>query len=101
LHGKPNKPAVDFDTGDPLQLPVESLNVFASASFILSNQDRWHEWFRGLKEVLVPLQRERVCEAGSWDPDPLGDRVRATAIRCLTLMHYRCYYCRNVFQPKK
>ncbi len=103
LSRKPEKPAVEFPALDFTRLPPEALNVFASASFILAHQEAWHQWFRGLVDVLVPLQRreEKVCEAGSWDGQTFRDRVRATAIRTFTLEHYRCYYCRNPFREKK
>ena len=103
LHPKWEKAPVDFQTVDPLRLPVETLHIFACASFMLGDEERWHEWFRGLKEILVPLQKDaggRVCEAGSWDGDSVRERVRTTAIRSLTMMHYRCWYCRNVFRKK-
>jgi hypothetical protein len=95
-------PVVKFEKLEPLKLSPESLNVFASASFILGEQDRWHEWFQSLKKALAPLQRseEKVCEKGSWDGENFRDRVQATAIRCFTLEHYRCYYCRNPFRKK-
>jgi hypothetical protein len=102
LHGKREKPSMTLDMGDPLKTPVESLNTFASASFILGPEDGWHEWFKALKDVLLPLQREGKdgCEAGSWDGGTLRERIRVTAIRCLTLQHYRCWYCRNIFRNK-
>ena len=102
LHGTKEKPFVKLETDDPLQLPVEWLNIFASASFIRGQEDSWHEWFKRLKEVLLPLQREgrHGCEAGSWDGETLRDRIRVTAIRCLTIEHYRCWYCRSVFRKK-
>jgi hypothetical protein len=102
LQGKREKPSMKLELGDPLKIPVESLNTFASASFILGQKDRWHEWFKASKEALLPLQREGRdgCEAGSWDGDSLRERIRVTAIRCLTLQHYRCFYCRNVFRNR-
>ena len=102
LHGKPQKPAVEFKPLDLAKVPLEALNVFASASYILGDQELWHDWFRGLAGVLVPLQRveEKVCEAGSWDAETFRDRVRATAIRIFTLQHYHCFYCRNPFRKR-
>jgi len=102
LHGRRDKPTLAMETGDVRQVPAETLNVFASASFILGDEDRWHEWFRNLRDMLVPLQKNegRICEAGSWDGDSLRERLRATAVRCLTLQHYRCWYCRNPFRKR-
>lgn len=102
LHGKREKPSMKLEIGDPLKFPVEALNLFAGASFMLGREDRWHEWFKGLKDVLLPLQREGKdgCEAGSWDGGTLRERVRVTALRCLTIQHYRCWYCRNIFRGK-
>src|SRR6185503_4363513 len=99
----PDKPEVDFSKIEPLKLPVETLNVFATASFLLGDQEAWQEWFLSLRDVLVPHQRSeaKVCEAGSWDGETFRDRAQATALRCLTLEHYRCYYCRNPFRKKK
>jgi hypothetical protein len=103
LRRKPEEPAVEFKVSDLIQVPPEALNVFATASFILGNEERWHDWFRGLAGALGPLQRreEHICEAGSWDSGTFRDRVQATAIRTFTLQHYRCWYCRNPFRKKE
>jgi hypothetical protein len=100
---KPEKPKVEFEERDLAKVPLEALNVFVEANFILGDQEAWHKWFRGLVDVLVPLQRREdgVCEAGSWDGGAFRDRVRATAIRTFTLEHYRCFYCRNPFRKKE
>lgn len=102
LHGRRDKPHLGIETGDVRRVPAETLNIFASASYILGDEDPWHQWFRNLKDVLLPLQKEgaRVCESGSWDAESLRERVRTTAIRCLTLEHYRCWHCRNPFRKK-
>jgi len=88
--------------GDPVKLAPEALNVFATATYLCGEEERWHEWFRGMKDILVPAQRggKDLCEAGSWDRETPRDRIRTTAIRCLTLQHYRCFSCRNVFRKK-
>lgn len=100
--GRRDKPPTEFQRGDLLRFPAETLNIFASATF-WGDVEEWHNWFRRLKDVLVPLQQDgkRTCEAGSWDGSSLRERVRTTAIRCLTLQHYRCWYCRNVFRKSK
>lgn len=102
LHGKQEKPSMKVEPGDPLKIPVEALNIFASASLILGPEDQWHEWFKALKELLLPLQREGKdgCEAGSWDGGTLRERIRVTAIHCLTIQHYRCWYCKNIFRNR-
>lgn len=86
---------VKMETVDALRLPVESLHLFATASLLQGDMERWHEWFGRLKVQLPPLQREgaRVCEAGSWDGESVRERLRVTALRCLTLQH-GCYYYR-------
>jgi hypothetical protein len=96
------KSSLDLDMVRPLSLPSEALSVFASASFILEGGDQWHDWFKGLRQVLEPLQRNKEgdCESGSWDGEAVRDRIRNTAIRLLTVEHYRCFYCRNVFRKK-
>lgn len=86
----------------PDALPPETLNLLAVASFILGDQDEWHKWFFALRDVMAPRQRrgEKLCESGSWDATTYRERVRGTALRCLVLQHYRCYYCRNPFRKK-
>jgi hypothetical protein len=102
LHRPQDMPAMGIPELDLPQVPVEALNVLANASFLLVDAEPWHEWFARVRDALVPLQRseEKVCEAGSWDGESFRARVQATALRCLTLEHYCCFYCRSAFRKK-
>lgn len=57
--------------------------------------DRWHAWNKSMQQALLPRQRQRGCEDGSWDPLAewclAGGRVYATAINALTLEIYYRY----------
>jgi hypothetical protein len=96
------KPKADLGAEPAITLPPESLNVYVTASFLLQDQDRWHKWFFAAGERVASMQRTDpgACEAGSWNGEGLRERVRLTAIRCFTLEHYRCYYCRNPFRTR-
>jgi len=64
------------------------------------HDDHWRTWYQALREKIILLQRgrEKSCQSGSWDDTRLQDRVETTALRMLTLEHYRCYACRSVFR---
>jgi hypothetical protein len=87
---------------DPLQLPMETLYVFSSATFLLSYTEDWHMWFRKASLQVYSLQSDgrRVCETGSWEGETVRDRVRATALRFLTAHHLRCFDSK-CFAPRK
>ena len=55
----------------------------------------FRRWNKALQEVVLPLQVQRGCQAGSWLPDgewcAVGGRVYATAINALTLETYYRY----------
>ena len=57
--------------------------------------DKWHKWNKQMQNSLLPRQRQRGCEDGSWDPVGewclAGGRVYATAIGALTLEIYYRY----------
>jgi hypothetical protein len=97
------KPEVNYETIEPLKLSPEALNVFTVGSCVMDGGERWHAWYAGMRKALASLQRseEKICESGSWDGENFRDRAQATAIRCLTLEHYRCFNCRNVFREKE
>ena len=57
--------------------------------------DKWKNWNEAMQKALLPNQRQRGCEDGSWDPVAewclAGGRVYATAILALTLEIYYRY----------
>jgi hypothetical protein len=57
--------------------------------------DKWKEWNKAMQQALLPRQRQRGCEDGSWDPVSewalAGGRVYTTAINALTLEIYYRY----------
>jgi hypothetical protein len=97
-----NSPSFKIDPGDPLQLPMETLYVFSSATFLLSYTEDWHKWFRRASLQVYSLQSDgrRVCETGSWEGETVRDRVRTTALRFVTAHHLRCFDPK-CFSPKK
>ncbi|MCW8140979.1 MAG: hypothetical protein KIT58_18915 [Planctomycetota bacterium] len=57
--------------------------------------DRWKDWNKAMQQSLLPRQRQRGCEDGSWDPvcewALAAGRVYTTAINALTLEIYYRY----------
>ncbi|MHC4600362.1 MAG: prenyltransferase/squalene oxidase repeat-containing protein [Planctomycetota bacterium] len=55
----------------------------------------WDAWNKAMKDALVPTQRRKGCENGSWDRvgvwGQAGGRVYSTALNCLTLEIYYRY----------
>jgi hypothetical protein len=74
------------------------LNDLTIAWCEMDGGQEWHDWYFGMRKQIALRQKEGSCEAGSWDGATLRERLSATAIRCLTAEHYRCFHCRNVFR---
>jgi hypothetical protein len=57
--------------------------------------DLWSRWNSAVKRALLPTQRRKGCENGSWDPlgpwGSAGGRVYSTSICTLTLETYYRY----------
>jgi hypothetical protein len=55
----------------------------------------WRSWYRDLRDKIVALQfaDEKSCRSGSWDGAVLQNRLETTAIRALTMEHWRCFIC--------
>jgi len=92
--GRFRGPYLAIDPVDPVQLPIQTLYVFASATFLLSDSKLWHEWFPRMALQVYALQSDgrRVCEIGSWEGATVRDRVLATALRTLTAVHIGCFH---------
>jgi hypothetical protein len=92
-HGRNDYGAFNVDRLNP-----ELLNDLTIAWCNRDGGKEWHEWYLGVRKQIAAGQKEGSCEAGSWDGTTLRERLRNTAIRCLTAEHYRCYTCRNPFR---
>ncbi len=95
--------SVDYTSFDPLKLSAEECHVLTVAWCQMDGGTEWHNWYDRLRLDLGRQQRqeERSCEAGSWKGSTPREILRTTAIRCLTMEHYRCFFCRSVFRERK
>jgi len=93
---------VDYPSFDPLKLSAEECNVLTVAWCQMDGGTQWHEWYDRLRKDLGRQQRkdEARCEAGAWDGATPRETLKTTAIRCLTMQHYRCFFCRSVFRER-
>jgi hypothetical protein len=91
---------IDYRVFQAERLSPEELNDLTIAWCNMDGGEEWHDWYTGVRKYVAGLQlrNEGSCEAGSWDGATLRERLRATAIRCLTAEHYRCFNCRNPFR---
>jgi hypothetical protein len=94
---------VDYTSFDPLKLPAEECNTLTIAWCHMDGGKEWHEWFDRLRKDLGRQQQkdDRSCNVGSWEATTPREILRTTAIRSLTVEHYRCYYCRSAFRERK
>lgn len=100
----PPRPKIDYASFDPLALKAEEHHTLAVAWCRMDGGSDWHRWYDGMRMGVVDLQgrRRECCGRGSWTEPTLRERIRRTAIRCLTLEHYRCYFWRGGFEnPEK
>lgn len=91
---------VDYPSVDPLKLSAEECNLLTVAWCQKDGGTEWHAWYDLLRKNLRALQcrEETACERGSWGERTTRERLRTSAIRTLTMEHYRCFFCRNPFR---
>ncbi len=79
---------------DTRWVDVDSWYFGTNAVFQAGASGEWKTWNHSLLRALLPRQRSRGCEDGSWDPvgrsSLAGGRVHATAMSVLSLeVYYR------------
>ena len=89
---------IDYGAFDVEQLSPEMLNDLTIAWCERDGGLEWHDWYAGVQKQIAARQKGGACESGSWEGATLRERLRSTAIRCLTAEHYRCFSCRNPFR---